>query len=298
MADDRYWVGGISGDVDVDGNWKQSDLVSASAKPVDGDSVYCVTGSRDMDTNLAMDDIALVNFRTTPGYSGQFGAEGTPLQIDATNFTFDSRGAKNYIQFKSDADATDTVVLVLGTSTNADALHLSTSTNGTISSGVYLGGNVTIDDSAAHKASTNVLIGSSNAASSVSVTIGASVTNLATLTHVSGNAIIGSAFAELVQVGGTAQHTAGALTAAIVYSGTFRPESSDTVGSITALNGAFVDGSRSTNARTWTAVEIFQGSRISIANTRGNITLTNGIKTQIVGALPITVDQGRTVSIS
>ncbi len=297
MADDRYWVGGTDGDFDVNANWKQSDLTSASATPVDGDSVYFTTGSVDVDENLAVDDIALVNFVVTDGYSGQLGLVGTHLDVDVTNFTYDGRGAANYIDFKSDTDATATIVVVLGT--GSGMLNLGTDTNGTISSGTYLGGTVAIADSTAHTASTNLLIASGPAnISETSVTIGASVTNLTTITHLAGALTIGSAYTTLVQVGGTVTHTAGALTAANVYGGTFNAESAGTVGSIKVYDGGYVNGSGSEIARTWTNVEQFGSGAINIANGRGNITLTNDIITHTSGQLPITVDQGSTVAVS
>ena len=297
MPIDCYW-NGTTDNFETPGNWFDSDLVTPKvAAPTTGDSIYFVTGSQAVATNYGQSDIALVNCVVTDGYSGLLGVVDNPLKLDVTNFTYAGQGANAYITLESDvAEPTATVVMVLGTGTGT--LTLGTGTNGTISSAQYLGGTVVIAAAAAHTAATNILAATMDPANPLSLTIGTTATNIATITHLSGALAIASAFTTLNQHGGTVTHTAGALATANVYRGTLEAESAGTIGAINIYDAGAVDGSGSHLARTWSAVEMWGDASLNIANGLGNITLTANIKTHTDGQLRITADNGSTVAIS
>lgn len=300
-AEDQFWVGGTDGNFNEANNWKAADLVTAGRVPLDGDSVYCVTGSVDLEGYDAS-TINLVNFIVTAGYTGQLGADGNPLKIDCEVFQYDGRGIANYIQLKTDtAVDTDTAVTTLGSSSDDNALHIDTSTNGTIGNGSkFLGGNVTIDADADFDADADILISPLNLTQQLNVTIGAQAAarDLGDITHLGGGLTIAREYSNLTQTGGIITHTAGAAGVLDIFGGTYNGQSSGTLTTINVWNKALLDGSGSINARIWSNVTVYQGGRVNVANKHRNITLTNDIITHVTGQLPIEADEGAVVAIS
>jgi len=72
----RRWLGGISGDWSVAGNW------SGGAVPVNNDDVIFDSGSVSVDAGLNQSAVSLNSLNITSGYKGSIGSPGASLQIN------------------------------------------------------------------------------------------------------------------------------------------------------------------------------------------------------------------------
>lgn len=91
---DRYWIGtgGVAGKVDDAANW-------SGGLPGGTDNAYFTSGSQSALTGTLPD---VVNVVASSGWSGSFGAPGSPLTVgSATKFQFASTGAYCYINVAS-----------------------------------------------------------------------------------------------------------------------------------------------------------------------------------------------------
>lgn len=264
---DKTWLGS-TGDFNTAGNW------SPSGVPVATDSLFFnkTSGSNDIDGYNAS-GIALAGTTVTEDYTGSMGADGDPLRLDITSLTYNGRGVAAYITVEA-GSARDTDVIVMGTGSGANGLHLATAASATIENPKYMGGRITIANGTAHKAGAVVICGSIDPSIKLTLVIGTGVTNISELRTLGGTVTCKSAVTTITHEDGTLKHTLGAVTTANVYGGTLKPEGVGTFGAINIYTNATVDGSGSSDARIWTAVNIFGKSVLNYANGLGNITIT------------------------
>jgi len=91
MPTDIQWVGGISGDANVEANYSPAQV------PITGDSIYFNTGSVDVTAGLDQSgvDPALLVF--SPGYTGNIGtSSGSLVYGTITSLLFAGGGDAQY----------------------------------------------------------------------------------------------------------------------------------------------------------------------------------------------------------
>lgn len=76
----RYWL-------DANGDWNNTANWSGATVPITGDTVYILSGSQNIATNLNQSSVALANLVIGMGFTGTIGTSSAYLQISATKWT-------------------------------------------------------------------------------------------------------------------------------------------------------------------------------------------------------------------
>lgn len=282
----RTWNGSASGVWTNTANWDETTV------PVNGDEVYIVSGSVDID-GIDQSSIALDKLVVGSQYTGTIGSNSTKLQIDATDFDYASSGTSTYIS------GTFTTVTVQNTSTDANALNLYGSSD-TITKLRILGGRGTINiDSTCAFASSSVIeqIG----ASGVTTTIADSTTIHATtkLTMDSGKLELNQAIPTIVLFGGELVATldTGTVTDLDIYGGRVRwnPTASCTITNLAVYTGLFDSRDSIAPSFTVTNTTIHENGTINEMSGLENAVWTNALSME---GGEVKYDIGRQVTIS
>jgi hypothetical protein len=241
----KTWVGSISGDYGVAGNW------SPAAVPIAGDDVDIPASSTQPITlSLNQSGVNLNSFTVEKG-APPIGSAAGYLQIHTASFTF-MGSALSYIDLSSSA-------------INAEIDNTFQSSSGAI--GLYLKGSA-LNNVAISSGNVGIaaLFGETASATSVRITgkganvvLGAGVTNSLVECSAGSTTVYCASGQILVYGGSVATAGSGAISDFEVYGGAAYPESSGTVGNMICAGGK-TDTTGSGIPRTISAIQLNPGA--------------------------------------
>lgn len=288
----RTWTGSTDGDLNKTANWKEA------AIPVNGDDIIIGADAvNSMDTNMAtLAAVHPATVRIGQGFSSSLsiGASGSPLELDYVEsyLIFDAPATEAWIEFKNASSASP--VIVNGTGSGANALHLDSAAGGISLS--LLTGKATIDAGA--KLNAAISVGASSTATDAQLTISSSVTFASTTQIMQyGGTIVsssGSSTLSLISLGGTATFSGTAqLWGFWGHGGALIYNSSANMTDVRVQKGTF-NASGSPGFSIVTTCEVYDNVIFNIANGLRNILIPNGIKMH--GTPRLIVDGGRVLT--
>ena len=208
-----------------------NDWVNASFDPVnipvDTDLVvipHDVTGNK-TDTTPNADNVDLGLLQTHPGFRGDFGASGAPIQTAADLVVHQGSGAFYYECTDDGAPNLSTDEVRIEAANASTIAVLSTdaaATLGDFQTIIVSRGNLTLDASIAFHASAIVKVASmGNVASDATLTIAAGAPTLPTLRQSGGTSIVHNVVTAFTMKAGTCFKWTAKVTNAIIQGGTF-----------------------------------------------------------------------------
>lgn len=278
---DKTWIG-------TDGAWGTAGNWSPSGVPVASDDVYIVSGSDDI-TGSDQSAVTLDSLTVGSQFTGSIGTSGTKLQINATEFDYSGNGTTAYF------DGNLTTATIQNTSTDDDALHISTSTITTLR---VLGGRGTIQLANSCTISTTIeQIGAEGA--TLTIADGTTIGGSCTLTMDSGQVELNEAVPTVTTFGGELIATldSGTITTLNMYGGSvrWRPTASCTITTLNLYSGLFDSRESLSTTYTITNTTVHENGSVDERSGLANAIWTNPINME---GGEILYDTGRTVTIS
>ena len=281
----RTWVG------TTDGNWATASNWDETTVPINGDDVYIVSGSADIDGS---DQSAVTLGRLVVGtqYTGNIGTSDTKLQISATDFDYASNGATTYIE------GTFVTLTVQNTSSDSNALNLYGSSD-TITKLRILGGKGGINiDSSVEFDSSSIIEQIGAGGVTTNIADGTTVHANCTLTMDSGKLELNQAVSTVTIFGGELLATldSGTVTDLDIYGGRVRwtPTASCTITNLNLYSGLFDSRDSIAPAFTITNTTIHENGTLDERSGLENATYTS---INLEGG-EIKYDTGRSVTIN